>query len=163
MARIPYAPPENPGADHSLNLFRMLAHSPPTLLGFGKLGGALLQSGTLDPRLRELAIVRMGLLAGAEYEVEKHIAIARMIGLSDAEIAALEVGAASDALDEAGRAVRDLADELFHEVRASDAALEAVQRHLDHRQVVELVVTIGFYGLVCRVLETLGVDKEAHS
>jgi 4-carboxymuconolactone decarboxylase len=163
MARIPYAPPENPGADHSLNLFRMLAHSPPTLAGFGKLGGALLQDGTLDPRLRELAIVRVGLLARAEYEVEKHTVIARAMGLSDAELGALQVGADPDALDDVGRAVRALADELFHGIRASDAALAAVQQHLDHRQVVELVVTIGFYGLVCRVLETLGVDKEVRA
>jgi 4-carboxymuconolactone decarboxylase len=163
MARIPYAPSENPGADHSLNLFRMLAHSPPTLAGFGKLGGALLQDGTLEPRLRELAIVRVGLLAGAEYESEKHTVIARAMGLSDAELAALQVGADPAPLDDAGKAVRALADELFHGVRASDAALAAVRQHLDDRQVVELVVTIGFYGLVCRVLETLGVDKEVRS
>lgn len=163
MARIPYAPPENPGADHSLNLFRMLAHSPPVLSGFGKLGGALLQQGTLDPRLREAAIVRVGLLAHAEYEVEKHTAIARAVGLDDAEIAALHAGADPAPLDDATRAVLALADELFRGVRASDEAVVAVRRHLDDRQLVELVVTIGFYGLVCRVLETFGVDKEAGS
>lgn len=38
--------------------------------------------------------------------------------------------------------------------------LARVRQHLDDRQVVELVVTIGYYGLVCRVLETLGVDRE---
>jgi AhpD family alkylhydroperoxidase len=163
MARIPYAPSGNPGADHSLNLFRMLAHSPPTLTGFGTLGGALLQEGTLDPRLRELAIVRVGLLARADYEVEKHTVIARAMGLSDAEIAALQVDADPAPLDDVSRTVRALTDELFHGIRASDAALEAVRRHLDDRALVELVVTIGFYGLVCRVLETLGVDREVRS
>jgi alkylhydroperoxidase family enzyme len=53
-----------------------------------------------------------------------------------------------------------LTDELFHGVRAGDAVLERVRAHLDDRQLVELVVTIGYYGLVCRVLETLGVDRE---
>jgi alkylhydroperoxidase family enzyme len=53
-----------------------------------------------------------------------------------------------------------LTDELFHGIRASDAAVAAVRNHLDDRQFLELVVTIGFYGLVCRVLETLGVDHE---
>jgi alkylhydroperoxidase family enzyme len=161
MARIPYAPPENPGADHMLNLFRMLAHSPPVARGFARLGGALLQDSTLDPRLREAAILRIGLLAGAWYEVEKHTAIARAVGLSDAEIAALAPGADNSALGDALRAVVALADELFSEVRASDAAIVAVRWHLDDRQLVELVVTAGYYGLVCRVLETLGVDPEA--
>jgi alkylhydroperoxidase family enzyme len=163
MARIPYAPSGNPGADHSLNLFRMLAHSPPTLAGFGKLGGALLQDLTLDARLRETAIVRVGLLAGADYEVEKHTAIARAVGLGDAEIAALQIGADQAALGDTARAVVALADELFHGIRASDATFAAARRHLDDRQLVELVVTIGFYGLVCRVLETLDVDEEARS
>ena len=163
MARIPYAPRDNPGADHMLNLFRMLAHSPPVASGFARLGGALLQDSTLDPRLREAAIVRVGLLAGAAYEVEKHTAIARMVGLSEAELAALTPGGDASALGDALRAVLALTDELFANVRASDAALDAVRRHLDDRQVVELVVTAGYYGLVCRVLETLGVDRESSS
>jgi alkylhydroperoxidase family enzyme len=163
MARIPYAPPLNAGSDHPLNLFRMLAHSPPVLSGFTKLGGALLQDASLDPRLRELAIVRVGLLAGASYEVTKHIAIARVVGVSEAELGAIQSGENRDALGDAARAVIELTDELFGGVRASDAAMARVRRHLDDRQLVELVVTIGYYGLVCRVLETLGVDHEAAS
>jgi AhpD family alkylhydroperoxidase len=160
MARVPYAPATNPGADHPLNLFRMLAHSPPVLSGFVRLGGALLQDSSLEPRLRELAIVRVGLLAGASYEVEKHTAIARAVGITDAELEALRPGSDDSALDDAARAVVELSDELFGRVRADDAVLERVRRHLNDRQLVELVVTIGYYGLVCRVLETLGVDRE---
>src|SRR6266545_3351130 len=103
MARVPYAPLTNPGADHPLNLFRMLAHSPPVLSGFVRLGGALLQDSSLEPRLREIAIVRVGLLAGASYEVEKHTAIARAVGITDAELEALRPGADSGALDDAAR------------------------------------------------------------
>jgi alkylhydroperoxidase family enzyme len=160
MARIPYAPSTNPGADHALNLFRMLAHSPPVSAGFSALGGALLQDSALNPRLRETAIVRVGLLAGASYEVKKHIAIGRAVGLSDAEIGALEPGANQEALTEAGRAVVALADQLFRDVRADDALFDRVKQHFSDRELVELVVTIGFYGLVCRVLETLEVDHE---
>ena len=163
MARIPYAPPANPGSDHPLNLFRMLAHSPPVLNGFAKLDDSLLQDAALAPRLRELAIVRVGILAGASYEVDKHTAIARAVGVSDAELDALHSNNPRDALGDTERAVVELTDELFGAVRASDDALARVRRHLDDRQLVELVVTIGYYGLVCRVLETLGVDHEATS
>jgi 4-carboxymuconolactone decarboxylase len=161
MARIDYAPANNPGADHPLNLFRMLAHSPPVMSGFAKLGGALLQDCALDPRLRELAIVRVGLLAGASYEVEKHTKIAQAVGLSEAEVDALRPGASQEALSDVQRAVLELTDELFGSVRAGDAVLDRVRSHLDDRRLVELVVTIGYYGLVCRILETLGVDREA--
>lgn len=160
MARVPYAPLANPGSDHPLNLFRMLAHSPPVLAGFAKLGGALLRDSSLDPRLREVAIVRVGLLAGASYEVEKHTAIARAVGLTDVELRGLRPGESPSALSDAARAVIEFTDELFGSVRADDAVLARVRRHLDDRQLVELVVTIGYYGLVCRVLETLEVDRE---
>lgn len=160
MARIPYAPAANPDADHPLNLFRMLAHSPPVLAGFAKLGGALLQDSTLDPRYREMAIVRVGLLAGASYEVDKHRVIAGTVGVTDAELGSLRPGASRDALDERARAVVELTDELVANARASDQALSRVRRFLDDRDLVELVVTVGYYGLVCRVLETFDVDAE---
>jgi 4-carboxymuconolactone decarboxylase len=160
MARIPYAPSANPGSEHPLNLFRMLAHSPPVLSGFARLGGALLQDAALDPRLREIAIVRIGHLAAASYEVDKHTAIARAVGVTEADLTALRSTEGRAALGDAARAVIELTDELFAGVRASDAALARVRQHLDDRQLVELVVTIGYYGLVCRVLETLAVDPE---
>jgi 4-carboxymuconolactone decarboxylase len=161
MARIPYAPTENPGADHALNLFRMLAHSPPVLKGFGKLGGALLSETKLSPKLRETAILRVGLRAGASYEVDKHMQIAKLVGVTEAELAALRPGSDLGVLDEPGRAVVALSDELFLTSRASDAVFERLRRFLDYRELVELVVTIGYYGLVCRVLETFGIDEEA--
>ncbi len=160
MARIPYAPASSSGSNHPLNLFRMLAHSPPVASAFAGLGGALLQDSTLDPRLREIAIVRVGLLNDASYEVDKHTAIARAVGVTAAELRALQPTEDRSALDEAAKAVVGLTDELVSSARASDAALTRARGHLDDRMLVELVVTIGYYGLVCRVLETLGVDPE---
>jgi len=160
MARIPYAPPESPGSDHALNLFRMLAHSPPVLEGFAKLGSALLLEGTLDPRLREMAILRVGHTFGASYEVNKHRAIAQAVGVSETALAATRPDASVRDLAPAERAVLRLTDELCRTARASDEALEATRRVLDDRALVELVVTVGYYALVCRVLETFGVDPE---
>ena len=103
MARIEYGPSENPGGDHPLNLFRMLAHSPPVLAGFGQLGGALLQDAKLPPRLREMAILRTGLLAGASYEVDKHMMIARAVGVSERDKCAAGQCTADDAFQKASR------------------------------------------------------------
>ena len=44
--------------------------------------GALLRRGELDPRLREIAILRVGMLCGAGYEVHQHRWVARRVGLS---------------------------------------------------------------------------------
>lgn len=156
---IPYAPPGVPGADHAMNLFRMLAHSQPVATGFAQLGAALLFESSLEPRLREIAILRVGYANAAKYEVGKHVPIGRAVGVSEAALEALQRGALDGlAADEA--AVAKFADELVARARAGDEALAAVRAHLDERALVELVVTCGYYGLVCRVLETLGVDSE---
>jgi alkylhydroperoxidase family enzyme len=76
------------------------------------------------------------------------------------EIAALSPGADLGSLGAVERAVVRLVDELAVAARASDGALAGVREYLSERAVVELVVAIGYYGMVCRVLEALGVDLE---
>jgi 4-carboxymuconolactone decarboxylase len=159
MARLPYV--ESPETSGVLNLFRMLAHSPPVLEGVQRLGAAVLTESSLDPRLREVAILRSGMLAGADYEVNKHLAIARWVGLTDAEIAGLRPGGDAASLEPPARAILTLCDELHAGARATDEAFRELRRHLTDRQVVEVVVTVGFYGMICRVLETLAIDQES--
>jgi 4-carboxymuconolactone decarboxylase len=156
MAALPYAISPN----GSLNLLRMLAHSPPVLRGFEGLGAALLTELSLSPRLREAAILRTGLLAGATYETSKHQKIASWVGLTDAEIAALEPSGDESALEPVLLAIRQLADELHVGTKGKDETLRELRRHLTDREVVEVVVTTGFYGMVCRILETLAIDLE---
>ena len=49
----------------------------------------LLRTGTLDPRLRELVICRVGWRTGAEYEWLQHVRLGRGLGITDAEIDAI--------------------------------------------------------------------------
>ena len=48
-----------------LNIYRMLAHAGPAAVGFLKLGAALLRENQLDSHLRELTILRVGILCRA--------------------------------------------------------------------------------------------------
>ena len=168
MARIPYADPAkiHPKAREVLeklprgNIFAMLAHAETALDPFNRFGGALLRRGTLDPILREIAIIRVGLLSKAPYEVEQHKAIGRQVGMTEAQIAGLDEGAASPVFDDKARAVLRFTDDVVANVRASDAAWNACAAFLDHRQLVELTLCIGFYMMVSRFLETLDVDLE---
>ena len=80
MARIPYFDPEKAEGRAKevykklppLNIFRMLGHSGEMLDGFIKLGNQILMFSELDPVLREIAIVRTGVLRGSTYEVYQH-------------------------------------------------------------------------------------------
>ena len=168
MARIPYfdlaqAPAsytEMLGSRPPLNLYRMLPHAGNAAEGFLRLGGALLRDNELDARLREIAILRVGLLSGAGYEVHQHKKLARKLGLADAKVAALEPGADASALDELELEVLRFTDEVVDHVKAPDAMFDAMRARLSTRALAELVLTIGFYMMVCRFLENFEVDIE---
>lgn len=170
MARIPYydpakAPPklaELMGKiKPQLNIFRALANSDPVARGFVQLGNALLMRGKLSPTLREIAILRVGWLSRASYEVFQHERIGRDAGLSEDKLRAVASGAQNSAFDNQERAVLLYTDDLVNNVRASDETLNAVKAFLDTEQVVELTVTIGYYMMVSRFLESMGVDDES--
>ena len=168
MARIPYfdlaqAPAsytELLGSRPPLNLYRMLPHAGKAAEGFLRLGGALLRDNELDARLREIAILRVGLLSGAGYEVHQHKKLARKLGLADAKVAALAPGADASALDELELQVLRFTDEVFHRVKAPDTMFDAMRARLSTKALAELVLTIGFYMMVCRFLENFEVDIE---
>jgi alkylhydroperoxidase family enzyme len=160
LAQAPASYTELLGSRPALNLYRMLPHAGKAAEGFLRLGGALLRDNELDARLREIAILRVGLLSRAGYEVHQHRKIARKVGLADAKVAALEPGADTSALDALELEVLRFTDEVFHHVKAPDAMFDAMRARLTTKALAELVLTIGFYMMVCRFLENFEVDIE---
>ena len=55
-----------------LNIFRMLAGGEGLLRAFSRFGNHLLYKTALDPVLREIAILRVGVLSDATYEMHQH-------------------------------------------------------------------------------------------
>ncbi|HEY5106394.1 MAG TPA: carboxymuconolactone decarboxylase family protein [Caulobacteraceae bacterium] len=143
-----------------LNIFRMLGHSGEMVDGFTKLGTQILNFSSLDPILREIAIIRVGVLSGAKYEVYQHERIGRRLGMSDALIGAIREGPGAPSLDQAQREVMAFTDDLVANVRAGDATFEPLKDRLGYKALQELTITVGYYMLVSRFLETFDVDIE---
>jgi alkylhydroperoxidase family enzyme len=170
MPRIPYFDLASATGKHAefleklkpnLNIYRMLANSEAGLKGFTRMGNALLFRAELDAGLRELAILRVGRLSRAAYEVFQHERIAREAGVDEAKIAALrEATIEAPVFSDNDRAVLRFTDDVVRNVKASDRTLKAVQAFLTPGAVVELVLTVGYYMMVCRFLETAGVEGE---
>ena len=171
MARIPYYDPAHAtgraanayASLPNLNIFRMLGHSGDLLEGFSRFGGLLLNKTTLDPILREIAIVRVGVLSKASYEVYQHEAISRRLGMSDELIGAIHEGPKAAVLTELQRHVMAFTDDVVANVRAGDATFKPLLDALGPKALQELTVVIGFYMLVSRFLETFDVDIEETS
>ena len=71
------------------NIFRTLARHPGLLRRFLPWAGKLLAGGKLPADERELAILRVAVRCGSDYEWGQHVRIARDVGLDDVTIAAV--------------------------------------------------------------------------
>ena len=168
MARVPYPDPKTLAPETQdqlgklppLNLFRMMAGGEGLLRAFVQLGNHLLFKSKLSPVLREIAILRVGALSNARYEVFQHERIARGLGMTDGLIAAIKVGADDPAFDDLQRLVMRYTDDVVRNVRASDETFDALRGRLSLQELQELTVTIGYYMTASRFLETFAIDIE---
>lgn len=148
------------GTGGALNIFLTLARHPGLLRRFLPFGGKLLAGGTLDPRQRELAILRTAWRCRAEYEWGQHVRIGRAAGLGDDEIGRIPEGPAAAGWPAADAAILAACDDLLDDHRLSDATWDALRARLDDRQLIELTMLVGSYAMVAGMLNSLGVERE---
>jgi alkylhydroperoxidase family enzyme len=144
-----------------LNLYRIIAHAKTAAPGFLALGRALLTESELDPKLRELVILRVGAISKASYEIYQHKRVAQSVGLSEDEIGAALRERSGDCLTDLAQLVLRFTESVVWEVKAPEPLYSAVASQLTERQMAELLLTIGFYMLVSRFLENTEVEIEA--
>jgi 4-carboxymuconolactone decarboxylase len=172
MGRIPYAAAAEfaelmrrsgfPEQTPQTNAFSMLAHAPAVSASVLRLVFALLTETALDPKLRELVILRVAHRCDGEYVWVQHAAIAGTTGVSDAQTAALKRGETpADLFTDRERRAFAFADEVFDTCRAADDTFRAVRELFSPREVVELVLLIGYFRMISGLMTTLDVEVEA--
>jgi AhpD family alkylhydroperoxidase len=143
-----------------LNLYRTLAHSPGICEGWLHLFTEIRQRARLDGLSRELAIMRVAVINGADYEFKAHQPFALREGMTQAQIDALTAWTVSDLYTPKMRAVLAYTDSMTREIHVPDGVFAAVRAHFDERETVELTATIGGYNLVSRFLEAVQMPHE---
>ena len=141
-----------------LHLYQALLNSPPLAEGWLKLFTAIRQKTSLGGRYRELAILRVALLNGAQYEYRAHVPFALKEGLSQEQIDAIPSWQLTGGFDDRERAVLAYTDCMTREVRVPDALFAEVRRRFDERETVELTATIAGYNLVSRFLVAMRLE-----
>jgi len=144
-----------------LNLFKVMAHCPEVGINFLRLGNAILFKGTVPPNLRELAILRVGNICQAKYEFTQHTPIALRTGLNQEQIDDLPSWESSEKFNQQERAVLQYTDEVSRDIRVRDETFAAVRSFLSEEGIVELTTAVGYYGMVCRILEALQIELES--
>jgi alkylhydroperoxidase family enzyme len=146
----------------SLNVYRMVMHSPGLAPGLLALGDAVLQANSLPPPWRELAILRVGHACGAAYMVVHHERIAASAGLAQTAVDAAATGFTGGlSVEEA--AILAWTDRLLADHTLDHAERDEARRLLTVNQLADLVVTVGFYQLVCNLINTFEVTTDGEA
>lgn len=148
------------GKNRNANIFRMMAHSPSYFEQYCRLGGAIRHKGELDPVVRELAITRTGILCEAPYEVVAHKRIGKNVGVSDEQNAALADWESATCFNEVQRAALAFTDEIVRLRRPTDATFNAIASKLTPPALIELQLSVGFYVMTSKFLETFDIDLQ---
>ena len=144
-----------------LNIFRMMAHAPNSFRPLMRLGSSILSAQQLEPELREYAILIAANSYGGRYEWIQHVPIAEACGATPEQIAAVEKGDYSSSLfDEKERAFLAFVDESARKVRCSDEAFAAMRKHFNDREIVETILTIGYYQMLARLTECTDTELD---
>jgi alkylhydroperoxidase family enzyme len=109
----------------------------------------------LDPKLRELAIVRTGIVGDSKFEYSQHLKVARMVGVSNDKLAEIKGWTTSEKFTAAERAVLAVTDEILARNLVEDQTFAALKKHLSDAQILELFYVIGLWrmhGLIVRAL-----------
>ncbi len=117
----------------------------------------LLFRSSLPPRLREVAILRVAHRRHCAYEWEHHVEMAKAEGLTDADVDAIRRGAATNEVD---ALVLRAVDELDEKSNLSDETWAALGEHLNDRQRMDFVFTVGAYAMLAMAFNTFGVQLE---
>ena len=170
MALLPYPEDDelDPRAAETLerlpvkiNLFRMLANAPVMMRPTLRLGSVILREGVLDPKLRELAILRVGHVTGTEYEVVQHVPIAKAVGVPDEQIAALANADFERAPFEAGDALAmDIVDATLRDERVHRSLVEQGAAAFGRDGLLELLLCAGYYAMLGNVMRAVEVDVD---
>lgn len=169
MARIPYPdveklPPETRDAlkkIRGINVFKLTAWADQLAPSFFGFVTAIFTKTSLDPKLRQIAILRVGNICGSPYEIYQHEGLARIVGLTEQQIAATRDGTTVAALDDKQLAVLRFAEEMTAEIRVSDTTFTQVRSFLPEKELTELAIITSFYSAICRYLETMEIEIEA--
>ena len=170
MARIPYADVNNPAIaplverikgerGKVFNLYGMLLHSPPVAEGWLAFLTAIRQKCSLSARIRELVIMRIAVLNGADYEFRAHTPFALAEGITQQQIASLAAGDGNQ-FDPVEQSALAYCESMTRDIRVPQAVFDAVKIHFNERELVELTATIGAYNLVSRFLEAMQIDHD---
>jgi uncharacterized peroxidase-related enzyme len=141
------------------NMFRVMAHRPEIFSTMQAHFAAVLNTGTVPTRLKELIIVRTSQLNQTPYCLASHTALARKLGWTDEQLANLAGWAQRDDFTPAEKAAIRLAETVTRDAHSlSDEQFAELRTHYSEGEIVELLCAIGLFNYFNRFNDALRME-----
>jgi len=141
------------------NMFRTMAHRPEIFETMIAHFEAILQTGTVPLRLKELVIVRTSQLNRCDYCLGSHTQIALRLGWSREQLENLQHWAERSDFTAPEKAALRLAEQMtLDSNHIPDEDFERLREYFDEGQVVELMAAIGLFNYFNRFNNALQIE-----
>jgi alkylhydroperoxidase family enzyme len=136
-----------------------MLHHPQLAERFLAFNGQLLWTPVLEPRLRELAVLRIAYRTRSSYEWAQHVKLSQRYDVTAAEVDAImaeDYTGFSPLESEILRAT----DQLLDGYRIDDATWTRLAGELDEKTLLELIFVVGTYTALAMVFNGIGIELD---
>jgi len=141
------------------NVIKTMMHNMPLFNAFNVLGRHIMSDSSLEPRLREILIMRVAWNAKCEYQWGQHVRMSAP-DLTDEDHERIKKGATAEGWSELEAALIAATDELQSDSMISDPTWIVLALHLSTQQITDAIFTVGHYNMVAMGLNSCGVQRE---
>ncbi|MCU1252224.1 MAG: hypothetical protein JWQ49_5253 [Edaphobacter sp.] len=165
MTRLPYiddaSVPQTFGLKGTINLLRIVYQSPKVGEAFAHFFAAEFTGLALSPKLRELLILHTAWHTESEYAWTPHQAIARSVGVTDAQLASIQQDQIqSFAFNVKERKLLQFLSRIATSHTLSRDHFEEARKHFSNRELVEIVAVRGFYYTVAMLASVFELEND---
>jgi uncharacterized peroxidase-related enzyme len=141
------------------NMFRVMAHRPEIFATMQAHFGAVLTTGTVSTKLKELIIVRTSQVNQTPYCLASHTILARNLGWTDEQLANLANWPTRNDFTAAEKAALRLAETVTRNAHdVTDEQYAELRSFYDEGEIVELLCAIGLFNYFNRFNNALNME-----
>src|SRR5579863_4734466 len=141
------------------NMFRVMAHRPEIFATMQAHFAAVLNTGTVSTRLKELIIVRTSQVNATPYCLASHTILARNLGWSDDQLSHLAEWPDRQDFNPAEKAALRLAETVTRDAHSvSDEQFAELRAYYSEGEIVELLCAIGLFNYFNRFNNALQME-----
>jgi 4-carboxymuconolactone decarboxylase len=146
------------------NVLATLMHHPALAGPFLSYNNVLLFAPALNPRQRELLVLRVAFRTRSLYEWVQHVRMAASVDITAEEIAAIAKPVDAHAWSALDADLLRATDQLVDNYQVDDDTWRRLAEQLDARQLVEVVFVVGTYTGLAMAFRSFGLqlDPELH-